>query len=142
MDHEMTIGGTLFDRVVQILEQARSNVVQSVNTNMVKAYWLIDREIVVEIQGGKERAVYGKQVIENLSMQLTKQYGKGFSAQTLWNFRQFYQVFAGRLDILSPTGREFAGISKHSLPRKESQVVQNPHEEHHRLQQDFSPQLS
>ena len=35
MDHEMTIGGTLFDRVVQILEQARSTVVQSVNTNMV-----------------------------------------------------------------------------------------------------------
>lgn len=50
MDHEMTIGGTLFDRVVQILEQAHSNVVQSVNTNMVTAYWLIGREIVIEVQ--------------------------------------------------------------------------------------------
>ncbi|MBV5303870.1 MAG: DUF1016 family protein [Chlorobium sp.] len=142
MDHEMTIGGTLFDRVVQILEQARSNVVQSVNTNMVTAYWLIGREIVVEIQGGEERAEYGKQVIETLSLQLTDQYGKGFSAQTLWNFRQFYQVYAKRLNILSPTGREFAGISKLSLPGRESQVVQNPHEKHRGLQQGFSPQLS
>ncbi len=142
MDHEMTIGGTLFDRVVQILEQARANVVQSVNTNMVTAYWLIGREIVVEIQGGEERAEYGKQVIETLSLQLTEQYGKGFSAQTLWNFRQFYQVYAKRLNILSPTGREFAGISKLSLPGRESQGVQNPHEERRGLQQGFSPQLS
>ncbi|MEI6756316.1 MAG: DUF1016 N-terminal domain-containing protein, partial [Chlorobium sp.] len=74
MDHEMTIGKTLFDRVVQILEQARANVVRSVNTNMVTAYWLIGREIVVEIQSGKERAVYGKQVIEVLSQQLSAQY--------------------------------------------------------------------
>ena len=142
MDQKMTIGGTLFDRVVQILEQARSNVVQSVNTNMVTAYWLIGREIVVEIQGGEERAEYGKQVIETLSLQLTEQYGKGFSAQTLWNFRQFYQVYAKRLNILSPTGREFAGISKLSLPGRESQGVQNPHEERRGLQQGFSPQLS
>ncbi len=142
MDQKMTIGGTLFDRVVQILEQARSNVVQSVNTNMVTAYWLIGREIVVEIQGGEERAEYGKKVIETLSLQLTEQYGKGFSAQTLWNFRQFYQVYAKRLNILSPTGREFAGISKLSLPGRESQGVQNPHEERRGLQQGFSPQLS
>ncbi len=142
MDHEMTIGGTLFDRVVQILEQARANVVQSVNTNMVTAYWLIGREIVVEIQGGEERAEYGKQVIETLSLQLTEQYGKGFSAQTLWNFRQFYKVYAKHLNILSPTGREFAGISKLSLPGRESQGVQNPHEERRGLQQGFSPQLS
>ena len=87
MDHEMTIGGTLFDRVVQILEQTRSNVVQSVNTNMVTAYWLIGREIVVEIQGGKERAVYGKQVIETLSLQLTEQYGHGYSVPSVKSFR-------------------------------------------------------
>lgn len=36
----------LFGRVVSILEQAQSNVVRAVNTNMVHAYWLIGREIV------------------------------------------------------------------------------------------------
>lgn len=43
--------GDLFQRVVSILEQARSNVVRSFNSNMVVAYWLIGREIVFELQG-------------------------------------------------------------------------------------------
>jgi hypothetical protein len=50
----------LFDRVVSILEQARSNVVRAVNSNMVAAYWLIGREIVEELQEGEKRTGYGK----------------------------------------------------------------------------------
>ena len=57
-------GDNLFDRVVFILEKARANVVRAINNNMVIAYWLIGREIVQEIQGGEERAEYGKQIIE------------------------------------------------------------------------------
>jgi len=38
-------GSDLFDRVVSILEQARTNVVRSVNNNMVIAYWLIGNKI-------------------------------------------------------------------------------------------------
>jgi hypothetical protein len=49
---------SLFKRVAAILEQARKNVLRSVNSNMVIAYWLIGREIVQEIQGGKNRAGY------------------------------------------------------------------------------------
>ncbi len=64
---------------------------------MVTAYWLIGREIVVEIQCGKERAVYGKQVIETLSRQLTKCYDAGFSITNLQYFRKFYQTWPGRL---------------------------------------------
>jgi hypothetical protein len=48
--------GSLMDRVVSILEQARTNVARSVNSNMVIAYWLVGREIVVALQGGEERA--------------------------------------------------------------------------------------
>lgn len=69
----------LFGRVVSILEQAQGNVVRAVNTNMVLAYWLIGREIVQELQGGEERAEYGRQVLEALSERLTEWYGKGFS---------------------------------------------------------------
>jgi hypothetical protein len=47
------VSGDLFDRVVSILEQARANVVRTVNNSMVIAYWLIGREIVQEIQGGE-----------------------------------------------------------------------------------------
>jgi predicted nuclease of restriction endonuclease-like (RecB) superfamily len=104
-------GDSLFQRVASILEQARRNVVRSVNTNMVLAYWLIGREIVQALQGGDERAEYGKQVVESLSARLTDKYGRGFSSPTLWNFRLFYQVYASRHVILSPAGRELQGFS-------------------------------
>ena len=89
-------GDDLLDRVVSILEQARTNVVRSVNNNMVIAYWLIGREIVQEIQGGDNRAEYGKQIIKDLSDKLKSKYGKGFSTSNLWYFRQFYIVYSNR----------------------------------------------
>jgi predicted nuclease of restriction endonuclease-like (RecB) superfamily len=96
----------LFERIVTILEQARGNVVRAVNTNMVLAYWLIGREIVEEIQRGKGRAKYGEKVIEDLSARLTKRYGKGFSEQSLQNFRRFYLAYPERVKISYPSGRK------------------------------------
>lgn len=87
----------LFDRVVAILEEARSNVVRSINNNMVIAYWLIGHEITEEIQGGEKRADYGKRVIHTLSSQLTEKFGRGFSTTNLRYFRTFYQVYADRI---------------------------------------------
>ena len=96
----------LFDRIAIILEQARGNVVRAVNTNMVHAYWLIGREIVQELQGGEERAVYGDKLIKELAIWLTERYGKGFSAPNLKNFRQFYQTYPERLKIGYPAGSQ------------------------------------
>ena len=83
---------TLFDRVVSILEQARSNIVSSVNDSIIIAYWMVGREIVEELQAGEKRAGYGRQVVEDLSTLLTKKYGKGFSITNLKNFKTFYLV--------------------------------------------------
>ena len=92
--------GSLFDRVVTILEQARTNVVRTINNNMVLAYWLIGREIVQEIQGGEERAEYGKQLIEQLSEQLSEKYGRGFSTTNLRYFRTFFTVYSDRKPVI------------------------------------------
>ncbi len=129
----------LFERVVFILEQARGNVVRAVNTNMVLAYWLIGREIVQELQGGEKRADYGKKIIQNLSECLTEQYGKGFSAQTLWKFRLFYQAYSDRISILSPKGIESGDEGKISPPGIE--LVKNASESTE-SQKGFSPQLT
>ena len=96
--HELTTPDNhrLFDRVVTILEQARTNVERTVNSEMVLAYWLIGREIVQAIQGGDERAEYGKQIIKELSVKLNDRYIKGFSTSNLWYFRQFYIVYSNR----------------------------------------------
>ncbi|MEI6175529.1 MAG: PDDEXK nuclease domain-containing protein [Verrucomicrobiota bacterium] len=86
----------LFDRVATILDSARSSVVRAVNSRMVLAYWLIGREIVQDLQGGDDRAAYGKRVIADLSKQFAKRYGQGYSGTNLRQFRQFYQVFSDR----------------------------------------------
>ena len=109
----------LFKRVVAILEQARANVARSVNTNMVVAYWLIGREIVEEIQGGEQRAEYGKQVIEELSGRLNKHYGSGFSVTNLQDFRRFYVAYPERIEIQRPTGVESSGTN--NIP-----IIQHP----------------
>ena len=99
-------GNDLMDRVISILEQARANVVRAVNSNMVIAYWLIGREIVEELQRGEDRAEYGKQVVGNLSKQLTQRYSSGYSVTTLQYFRKFYQVYSTRSPIARPLGAE------------------------------------
>jgi len=109
----------LFDRVATILDEARSSVVRAVNSRMVLAYWLIGREIVLELQGGEDRAEYGKEVISGLSNRLTSRYGPGYSVSSLRDFRWFYTVFqkhhtaCGELETL-PSKTELPPI-RHSL---------------------------
>ncbi len=79
--------------IKQILAQARQKSYQAVNSAMVEAYWLIGKRIVEEEQNGKERADYGKEIIKNISEEMTKEFGKGFSKRTVWEIRQFYTTF-------------------------------------------------
>lgn len=97
---------SLFHRVVAILEQARSRVVRSVNTEMVLAYWHIGREIVQVVQAGDPRAEYGQGVLTELSARLHERYGKGFSVTNLRYFRLFYQVYSSRIPEIRHEARD------------------------------------
>lgn len=88
--------GELMDRVVTILDQARTNVLRAVNSNMIIAYWLIGREIVQALQGGEDRADYGSRLLAGLSESLKRRYGRGFSVTNLKYFRLFFQAYANR----------------------------------------------
>ncbi|MCH4828690.1 hypothetical protein BWK60_06880 [Flavobacterium covae] len=79
--------------IKQILSQARQKTYQAINTAMVEAYWNIGRKIVEEEQNGKERAQYGKEIIKTISIELTREFGKGFSERNIRKYRQFYQTF-------------------------------------------------
>lgn len=83
----------LYNNIREIIEQARSSVYRSANFAMVQAYWHIGKLIIVEEQSGKQRAAYGKQIIESLANRLTSEYGKGFNRSNLWYMRQFYATF-------------------------------------------------
>lgn len=106
------VAEALFQRVVAILDQARANVARSVNSNMVLAYWLSGREIVLVVQEGEERAEYGQRVLETLSERLAERFGRGFSVANLKNFRQFYLAFPDRIEIRYPPGSESPTGSK------------------------------
>jgi predicted nuclease of restriction endonuclease-like (RecB) superfamily len=88
--------GPLLERVVSILEAARGQVVRSVNSAMVLAYWQIGREIVEYYQAGAMRAEYGDQLLEALSGQLRERVGRGYSSTNLRYFRTFYLAYASR----------------------------------------------
>lgn len=81
------------DDIRALINEARKQVVHTVNTVMVATYWEIGRRIVEEEQNGKERAEYGKYLIKNLAEALTADFGKGFGETNLKYFRQFYQTF-------------------------------------------------
>lgn len=80
--------------VSEVLEKARKNAKTAVNFSMVYAYYEIGRMIVEEEQHGKNRAAYGKQIMQELSGYLVKRFGKGFSTTNLKQMRQFYIVYS------------------------------------------------
>lgn len=76
--------------VADIVDAARDTAVRSVNASMTAAYWLIGRRIVEFEQSGEERAQYGAALIERLAVDLTHQFGRGFSRPNIQNMRLFY----------------------------------------------------
>lgn len=80
--------------VSDVLVQARKNAKTAVNLSMVYAYYEIGRMIVEEEQHGENRAIYGKQLLKELSAYLTGQFGKGYSAENLKLMRRFYRIYS------------------------------------------------
>ena len=84
----------LFQQVVELLQNARHQVLRTVNSTMVCTYFEIGRMIVEEEQSGKDRAEYGKKILKGLSEELKKEFGKGFSTDNLENMRKFYLAYS------------------------------------------------
>lgn len=83
----------LYLKITELLQSARQTVVRAVNQTMVYTYFEIGRMIVEDEQQGKERAEYGKQVLKELSKNLTENFGKGFSVENLDRMRFFYKTY-------------------------------------------------
>ncbi len=125
----------LYGRVREILEAARTHVARTVNTTQVTANWLIGREMVEEEQRGKRRADYGRQLVEQLSSELTATYGKGWSPQNLFYMKQFYLAYPGLVPAESflhaVRGETVAAAIVHAVRGETTAVwkpgVLNPH---------------
>lgn len=111
----------LYHSIATILRTARANTYRAIDFTMVEAYWNVGRTIVEDDQRGESRAEYGTQLMQRLSDRLCAEFGKGFSVQSLWNMRQFYQYFP----ILSALRRELSWSHYKALIRVESVAARN-----------------
>jgi hypothetical protein len=79
--------------IVELLSAARQTAARNVNSLITASYWEIGRRIVEAEQKGKRCAGYGEQLIERLALDLTQQFGRGFSRQNLQQMRLFFEIW-------------------------------------------------
>jgi predicted nuclease of restriction endonuclease-like (RecB) superfamily len=83
----------LISQISETFEHGQRQAILAVNSQLVETYWKLGQYIVEFEQSGSNRAVYGNQLLETLSKDLSKIHKKGFGISNLYRMRQFYQVF-------------------------------------------------
>lgn len=128
----------LIGDISSLLESARRTSARAVNTILTATYWEIGRRIVEYEQVGADRAEYGYQLLKNLSNDLSKKYGRGFSERNLELMRLFYlsHPISQTLSAKSPANGDIVYIPYNkskaenifqTLPGKSSSdIVQTP----------------
>ncbi len=110
----------LVNGVSELLDSARRASVRAVNAFMTATYWEVGRRIVEFEQGGENRAEYGKKLMEQLSTDLTRRFGRGFGQRNVECMRQFFVAF--------PTAVVQARLSQPGIPQTVSAelILENP----------------
>ena len=83
----------LFDSISKIIVDARKRVLQTINNELIATYWQIGKEIVEKEQINNVDNQTSRQIILQLSKQLTENLGNGFSRSNLFNMRKLYIEF-------------------------------------------------
>ena len=82
--------------VVSAIEDARRAAARSVNAVMTATYWRVGQCIVEREQERAARARYGEALLERLSADLARRFGRGFSVRNLRQMRAFYMAWPNR----------------------------------------------
>jgi predicted nuclease of restriction endonuclease-like (RecB) superfamily len=110
---------SLFKNIKALLHNARSQVIKTINSAMVNTYFELGCLIVENEQKGNVKAEYGEAILDQLSSQLTIEFGKGFSTTNLKQMRTFYLVY-GKGQTLSDE------LEKQQTLSVKSQKTQTP----------------
>ncbi|MBV6422224.1 MAG: putative nuclease YhcG [Ignavibacteriaceae bacterium] len=105
----------LIDDISSVLESSRKFSARSVNAILTAAYWVIGWKIIEFEQAGSHRAEYGDKLLKNLSSDLARKYGRGFSERNLEQMRLFY--------LTHPISQTLSAKSKYVI-KKPSQIPQ------------------
>jgi len=88
-----TIPKALIQDLRSLITEARSEIASKVNTSLIILYWKVGQSIRQHILK-KKRAEYGREIIETLSLQLTEEFGSGFSPPNLSRMVRFSEIFS------------------------------------------------
>lgn len=93
MTDKHVISNQLIEDTSTIISNGIGNAYSSVNSEMIRTYWLVGQRIVEEEQKGEKRATYGKKMLKELAQEMTRQFGDSYNERNLYSFRQFYLSF-------------------------------------------------
>ena len=88
-----------------VYQEIKNELVQSVIEKKVDTYFVNKNELthyynvgkmIIDAQGGEEKAEYGNRLLKKYSARLTSELGKGYSTTTLKYMRQFYLFSKGQ----------------------------------------------
>ncbi len=80
------------DAIVASIESSKHRVAKTINSELTLLYWNIGKQINEDVLQN-ERANYGKNLIEALSLTLSEKYGTGFNKRNLQSFIKLNAVF-------------------------------------------------
>ena len=98
----------LYSSIKTLLEFAKEQVVKCVNTTMLLTYFQIGKYIVEDEQTNKARANYASTTLIKISSKLTKDFGKGYSVDSLERFHKFYLTYKNRISATPLRKSEFS----------------------------------
>jgi predicted nuclease of restriction endonuclease-like (RecB) superfamily len=101
--------------IVDLLRTARAVSARSINAVMTATYWEIGRRIVESEMRGEKRADYGERLVEQLAVDLTEQFGRGFGSASLWRMRGFYQAWPDKKILATPLRESEASPSRSKI---------------------------
>jgi predicted nuclease of restriction endonuclease-like (RecB) superfamily len=83
----------LIDGIADLHAQSRSSVGRAIDAVMTATYWEAGHRIVEFEQKGKARALYGDKLLEQMSIDLKRRCGRGYSVDNLELMRIFYRTY-------------------------------------------------
>ena len=113
----------IFGDVSRIVNAARRSAARSANSVMTAAYWMIGRRIVEFEQSGEKRAEYGTALIERLSTDLWKRFGRGFGSVNLSQMKKFYLLWSVSRILQTVSEKSEDGESSSKRPAKPSLAI-------------------
>ena len=99
----------LIAEVRNLIQSARRGVASVVDTFQVMTNFEIGRRIVEHEQKGAKRAAYGAELLLELSVRLTEEFGNGFSPVNLSYMKRFYLLWRDRFAIFQTPSEKLTG---------------------------------